>query len=105
MRNIITVVDGIKFRSRKEAKRYRELRLMEHVEDIRELRVHPRWQLFGKTEQFPALSYEADFCYRDKAGVLIVEDVKGRRAGVQYDLFKAKKRLMWEIHRIYVEEV
>lgn len=48
-----------------------------------------------------ALKYVADFTYYDKDGELHVEDVKGVRTAV----YKLKKRLMWQVHRIAIEEI
>lgn len=48
-----------------------------------------------------ALKYIADFTYYDRMGKLHVEDVKGVRTAV----YKLKKRLMWQVHRIAIEEI
>lgn len=48
-----------------------------------------------------ALKYVADFTYYDMHGHLHVEDVKGVRTAV----YKLKKRLMWHIYRIDIEEI
>ncbi len=42
MRNRHTVVDGITFDSAKEAKRYRQLRMLKTADGIRKLEVHIR---------------------------------------------------------------
>lgn len=82
---IPTTVDGIKFDSRLEARRYQYLLLLERSGEIRELQVHPTFELQpwfsvdGK--KFRAISYEADFSYKKDDGkfgsVLVVEDCKG----------------------------
>jgi hypothetical protein len=89
-----TVVDGIKFDSRAEAGRYKELRLMEKAGVIRDLVLQPEFLLQdkfkhkGKTER--AVKYTADFKYFDiLRGVYIVEDVKG----VETEAFKIKRKL------------
>ena len=81
--NSKTVVDGIKFDSIKEAKRYKELKLMEDNGYIKNLELQPRFELTptqkwnGKTLR--KMSYVADFMYEDLTGDVIVEDTKGFR--------------------------
>ena len=82
-----TYVDGIKFDSKKEAKRYTELRWLQEADEISELRVHPSWELnyngrpfLIKSDRYKngrRMKYTADFWYKDKEGNVIVEDVKG----------------------------
>lgn len=76
-----TVIDGIKFDSKKEANRYVELKLMEKAGVIHSLHLQPSFILqeaftdyTGKKHR--AIKYKADFEYieNDK---LTVEDVKG----------------------------
>lgn len=75
------IVDGIRFASKDEAARYRTLALLERAGEINDLTPHPKFPLVpgfscgGKRIQ--AITYEADFMYRDQNGRLIVEDVKG----------------------------
>ncbi len=81
------IVDGIRFASKREAKRYGELKMMERGGAISELELQPRY-LLG-TDDAPILirsgrypngrraSYFADFRYRDHAGETVIEDVKG----------------------------
>lgn len=65
-----TVIDGIRFASKREAARYCELKLLEKCGEIKNLTLQPRFN-------FPAkFSYVGDFGYiRD--GQVIIEDVKG----------------------------
>lgn len=76
-----TVVDGITFDSKKEARRYSELKLMEKAGDIYNLELQPRFLLQDKFrykgEPFRKVEYIADFRYTDKTGATVVEDVKG----------------------------
>lgn len=76
-----TVVEGYTFQSLIEAKRYRELRLMQRAGEIELLEVHPRFKVFDGfkcgIELVRPIHYTADFRYWDnKAGRMIVEDVK-----------------------------
>ena len=89
-----TVVDGKEFDSKAEAERYKELRLMEKADIIKDLVLQPEFLLQdkfrykGKTER--AVKYIADFKYFDvRKGVYVVEDVKG----VETEVFKIKRKL------------
>jgi hypothetical protein len=101
-RNKITELDGIKFHSAKEAKRYSELKLYEKSNLISDLKLQVKYELIpkltinGKTER--SISYVADFVYLEDGNV-IVEDVKG----MQTDIFKIKYRLMKLIHNIDIK--
>jgi len=97
-RNIKTVVDGIKFDSKKEAKRYQELKLLEKAGEITDLELQPRFNLIVNGKKICA--YIADFRYtsRDKT---IIEDVKGMRTPI----YKLKKKLMKACLDIDIEEV
>ena len=81
--NIKTAVDGIKFASKGEARRYCELLLLQRAGQIKNLRLQPSYTL---QESFTAFSgkrvlpirYVADFEYIDVAtGRTTVEDFKG----------------------------
>lgn len=92
-RAVKTVVDGVTFASKKEARRYQELRLLEKASEIEELELQPRFVLnaastsgqFSRAIQAVAGTlntkvgeYRADFKYHDvRKGRWIVEDVKG----------------------------
>ena len=108
LKNKITYVDGIKFDSEAEAKRWKQLVTLEKVGQIGNLRrqvkyvLIPSQKLNGKTVR--ECSYYADFCYF-RNGELVVEDVKGCRKGATYQVFKIKKKLMLEKHGIDVKEI
>lgn len=94
-----TVVDGIKFDSKREAERYCELKLLEKAKEIRNLELQPRFLLQdkfkdrnGKTHR--KIEYVADFMYIDKDGKKIVEDVKG----MMTDVYKLKKKMFLKIY-------
>lgn len=96
--NTPTVVDGIAFDSRLEARRYRELCLLQAAGLIRALAVHPRYELApavkldGKTK--PALRYFADFAYEEAPDwQLVVEDTKNPFSATK-DAFRIKRHLM-----------
>lgn len=83
-RNIKTVIDGITFDSKKEAKRYQELMILKQSGDVEEFIRQPEYILqdgfvnpwTGKKER--EIKYRADFLvkYKDQDH-WIVEDVKG----------------------------
>lgn len=100
-----TTVDGIKFDSKKEAKRYGELKLLEKVGEIEDLKLQPRFRLLAASttgqvmEAARALAgirdtlvgeYRADFSYLDFKRGRIVEDVKS--PATRTALYKWKKR-------------
>lgn len=101
-------MDGKAFDSVKEAKRYRELRLLEAAGAISHLRCQvpyvllPALQKDGIRER--AIRYVADFVY-EQDGHTVVEDVKGYKQGNAYALFAVKRKLMLWMHGIHVTEV
>lgn len=92
-------VDGITFASRKEAQRYRELKLMERAKAIQDLQIQVAFPLIKKSPYGREIKYIADFVYYDN-GHMVVEDTKGFRT----DVYKIKKRLMAEIYGITIKE-
>lgn len=91
---IKTLVDGIKFDSRKEAKRYQELKLLERAGAIKELELQPRFLLQDKFTldgvTHRKIEYVADFKFWDSGRrSWIVEDVKG----IKTEVYKLKKKL------------
>ena len=97
--NSKTVIDGIRFDSKKEAKRYLELKILEKAGVIKDLRRQVPYVLINKSRYGRAIKYVADFVYLEN-GQLVVEDVKGVRTPV----YKLKKRLMAEVYGIEVKE-
>ena len=87
-----TEVDGIKFDSKKEAKRYIVLKALEGKGEIEKLTLQPRFLLqegFRKNgKAYRKIEYVADFMYKQD-GKLIVEDVKG----IKTDVYKLKQKL------------
>lgn len=91
-RNKKVQVDMYVFDSIAEAKRYKELKLLEREGKISNLKLQPHFLLQesfrknGKT--YRKVEYIADFKYIEN-GRIIVEDVKG----MQTDVFKLKHKL------------
>lgn len=110
-----TAVDGIRFASMKEAKRYGELKLLEKAGEIHELHLQPAFDLWtsaGKAwTQKPVGQYRADFAYCEcraavhngccDDGKQVVEDVKGFKT----PLYKWKKKHVEAQYGIEIREV
>lgn len=98
-RNTPTVVNEIRFDSKKEAKRYKDLLLLLKGGKIGLLRLQVGYELNpGGTYSY---KYVADFVYIDsQTGKEVVEDTKGYRK-VEY---KKKRRLMKKVHGITIIE-
>lgn len=79
-RNKKVIVNGIKFDSIAESKRYKELKLLEHQGIIKNLKLQPSFVLqpsYKKNNKtIRAITYRADFSYLEN-NKYIVEDVKG----------------------------
>jgi hypothetical protein len=102
--------DGMTFDSKKEHKRYIELKAMQQRGEIRDLQHHTKFELAPKTKlegekrAKPALRYFADFTYYMISGEYIVEDVKSE-ATRKKDSYRNKKHLMKTVLNIDVREV
>lgn len=104
-RNKKTVQDGITFDSKKEARRYAELKMLERAGEIDTLTLQPKFTLIpsqrradGKAER--PVVYVADFMYRE-GGQFVVEDTKGYRTPD----YIIKRKLMLKEHGITVREI
>lgn len=87
-----TTIDGYKFDSKAEGRRYKELKILEKTGIIKNLELQPRYLLqnsFKKGKKtHRKIEYVADFRYIEK-GKIVVEDVKGKET----DVFKIKRKL------------
>lgn len=117
------IIDGLVFDSKREAKRYKELKLLEMCGAIKDLKRQVTFELIpvqrekstraykkGRRQGEPiagkviekAVTYIADFVYTDTAtGQTVVEDAKGMRTRD----YVIKRKLMLYIHRIKIQEV
>ena len=102
MGNVPVEVDGRRFASKKEAKRYGELKLLETAGKISDLRCQARHKLI--VNELLICTYVSDFTYW-AGDSFHVEDVKGRRTGSAYGLFRIKAKLMLACLGVIVEEV
>ncbi|VTX53994.1 Uncharacterised protein [Acinetobacter junii] len=103
-------LDGMTFDSKKEHKRYIELKAMQQRGEIFGLEHHTKFELAPKTKlegekrAKPALRYFADFTYYNTRGEYIVEDVKSA-ATRKLASYRNKKHLMKTVFNIDVREV
>lgn len=109
-RNEPVVVDGIRFDSGREARRYQELLLLQKAGQIEDLETQPVYILApsvkfdGERRAKPALRYKADFRYRElPAGNTVVEDVKSVATMTQP--YRIRRHLMLSVHGIQVREI
>jgi len=108
-RNRKVEVDGIKFDSEKEARRWSELQMMRAEGQISELRrqvpfvLAPAVKLAGEARTKPALRYMADATYMQD-GQMVVEDTKSAPTR-KTPIYRAKKHLMATVHGIQIKEV
>lgn len=97
--------DGHTFDSRKEYRRFCELRLLEKAGEVADLRRQVRFELLpaqridGKVVE-RSVTYIADFTYTEN-GQTVVEDTKGIRTK-EYIL---KRKMMLFFHGIVIKEV
>lgn len=98
-----TVVDGIKFDSGREAKRWAELQILQRAGRISKLErqvtyiLAPSVKIAGEKRARPALRLKADFRYIED-GQTIVDDAKG----YSDTAFRIRQHLMKSVHGIDV---
>lgn len=85
-----TEVDNIKFHSKKEAKRYGVLRIMELAGEITDLELQPEFLIEVKGKK--VAMYKADFRYKEKE-MAKIEDVKSP-ATRKKESYRLKKKLV-----------
>lgn len=97
--------DGIRFASRKEARRYDQLKLRQKAGDLVDLEVQPSFPIEVISpingEVIACGVYRADFRYRERCGATVVEDVKGMLTPI----YRLKKKLVEALHGIQIREV
>ena len=100
--NVKTEVDGIRFDSKAEARRYSELKLLESAGEIWGLIRQPRFDLVVEGAKIG--TYVADFHYYEKDHwTRVIEDVKS--PATKTPLYRLKKRLVKALYGIDVTEV
>lgn len=103
-----TTRGGITFDSKKEARRFDELMLLQETGKITDLKLQPEFTLAEGFRELDgtwhrALKYRADFSYK-RDGVLVVEDVKSV-ATQKNKTYQAKKKMVRELKGIIIQEV
>ena len=105
-RNIRTVVDGHTFDSKKEARRYGELRLLERAGKISDLQMQVKFEFDINGRLLKSsnrkVTYAADFVYYEK-GVRVVEDVKSSATRFN-PTYRLKKALMAHVNGVEIKE-
>ena len=99
-------VNGETFDSEHEYERWCELKLLERVGEISNLKYQVRFDLLpsqylGKKCLERGVAYIADFVYRDKGDNQVVEDAKGAKTK---DYIIKRKLMLW-VHHIKIMEV
>lgn len=98
----VVTASGIKYDSKREAKRGAELELMEKIKLISGLGRQVKYILIPKQEGERECSYIVDFQYFDlDKGKSVWEDVKGYKT----EVYRIKKKLMKHVHGITITEV
>lgn len=105
---IKTKVDGITFASKREAKRFQELKLLERAGEIYALTLQPVFELRAapicqEDGPIPVAKYVGDFAYTDKTHHRVIEDVKS--AATRTQIYLLKKKLMKANYGIEIREV
>lgn len=107
-RNQPVVIDGVRFDSKKESFRWRDLQMLEKGGWISQLErqvsyvLAPGVKLAGEKRARPAIRYVADFRYFSReTGGFVVEDVKSP-ATAKESAFRLKLHLMKVVHNIDV---
>jgi hypothetical protein len=100
-KNKKTMVGDKFFASKKEAKHYCDLLLLEKSGEIKDLKTQVKFVLqpsFGKNGKgIREIAYISDFTYSDKKGAFHVVDVKGMRT----DVYKIKKKMFEYVYMNY----
>lgn len=118
-KNQKATIDGVFFDSKKEARRYAELKMLQKAGEIQNLELQKPFELIpaqyenyarygengkrlkdGKRCVEKSCVYKADFVYTEN-GNLVVEDTKGMRTKD----YIIKRKLMLYVHGIRIKEV
>jgi hypothetical protein len=102
-----TRVDGIRFDSAAEARRYSQLKLLLKLGEITDLERQPVYELHVTSlitgERKKIGYYRADFLYKTASGDTITEDLKSPPTKTSY--YRLKKRMVEAQYGIRITEV
>jgi hypothetical protein len=101
-RNIKILVDGINFDSKKEARRYGELKLLKHGGIISAFEMQVRFPILFDGEKI--CTYIADFVHFDMLGNRTIEDCKSEFTR-KNPVYRLKKKMMKIINNLEIVEV
>ncbi|NMB06854.1 MAG: DUF1064 domain-containing protein [Tissierellia bacterium] len=104
-----TIVDGIKFDSKKEAEYYCQLKLLKQAGKIKDYRLQPRYELqpaFKKNgKKYRAITYIADFAIINNDGTTEVVDVKSSKT-FKTQVYRIKKKMFeYKYPELTIKEV
>jgi hypothetical protein len=99
-----TVVDGVSFASKKEARRYSELKLLQRAGEIAELRLQPRYPLV--VNGLKVCTYVGDFAYHPTfQGATMAQEVVEDAKGFKTPEYKLKAKLFQALQGFPIREV
>ncbi len=101
-RNVPTVVDGVTFSSKAEARRYGELKLLQRAGQIAALELQPKFTL--TVNGVKVCKYIGDFAYIEVNGSRVVEDVKSPATKANR-VYQLKKKLLRACEGVEIKEV
>lgn len=103
-----TEIDGLKFDSKAEGRRYETLKLLLSAGEISDLEIHPKYDLhvsdFETGEPVLIGRYVADFSYFTQADEFVLEDVKSPMTR-KLPLYRWKKKHIKAEYGIEISEV
>jgi len=109
-RAVRTEVDGHVFPSKREARRYQELKLLEQAGEIHGLELQPQLCLWAHPFPFregltpiPVGKYIADFRYVTSGGATVIEDVK--TSATSTPVYRLKKKIVEAQYGIQIREI
>ncbi|WP_421782656.1 DUF1064 domain-containing protein [Kiloniella litopenaei] len=101
-RNKKVEYDGHKFDSKKEARRYQELKLLERAGEVKGLELQKRFPFVVEDKRICV--YVADFYYLEQGGGEVVEDVKSPVTRKD-PVYRIKNKLFEAIYGYKITEV
>jgi hypothetical protein len=106
----VCTVDGIRFDSKKEARRYQELKILAAAGEITALELQPAFPITvvelwrDEARQVACGRFRADFRYVETAsGEVVIEDAKSE--ATKTTAYRLRKRLVEAIHGVTIREV
>jgi hypothetical protein len=101
------IVDGVRFASQKEARRYCELKLLRDAGRIQRLELQPRFDLevVSKTGECVKVGrFTADFAYEEwPAWQRVIEDVKSQPS--KTEAYRLRKRIVEAQYGVTITEI